>query len=109
MRLLLDRYGEAPRGYVQAKSVGEALNLLRKQDASHISFAENLANGETGLDLAKYLVLLAKDGLISGMTWGVHSGSNAAKANIAKAMGTVDFYTGVSDCSGTSYKAPSPR
>jgi len=100
MRLLLDSYGEAPRGYVQAKSVSEALNLLRKQDASHISFAENLANGETGLDLAKYLVLLAKDGLIGSMTWGVHSGSNAA---IAKAMGTVDFYTGVSDCSGTKY------
>ena len=104
MRLFLDSYEEAPRGFdAQAKTVGEALSLLRKQDASHISFAENLANGETGLDLAKYLVLLAKDDLLNGATWSVHSGSNAGRANIAKAMNTVDFYTGVSDCAGVKY------
>ena len=104
MRLLVDSFAERLDGFdVQVKTIGEALNLLRKRDATHIQFGA-LAGGEYSVDLAKYLVGLAKDGLIGPVTmsWS-HSYPKSLVNELIKAMSTVDFYTGVADASGVRY------
>lgn len=91
MKLYIDDIRPAPEGWVLARTVDEAIDLLRSQDWDVVSFDHDMAfshyareftNEKTGNDIAKLLVDLVQTGTRKAPKCHVHSMNPVGKQRI---------------------------
>ncbi len=97
MKIWLDDVRPAPEGWTHCYTFGEALikigaEAMFGQDLDEISFDHDLGEEKTGYDLARFLEMLAYQGVFKVNKWTVHSANPVGKANIEMAMRNADRY-----------------
>ncbi len=103
MKLWLDDERDPTKPYIQeefgaepdmiwVKTVAAAINRLKDDTVTFISFDHDLGTKETGLDLANWIEKKAYHGNLSPLKWNVHSQNVVGARNIIRAMQNADKY-----------------
>lgn len=96
MKLWLDDVRPMPEGYqAHAKTAQEAIDILKREKVTHISFDHDLgdAEGNTGYAVACFIEELAFLREIKQVPiWRVHSANPVGAENIRKAMEKAEDY-----------------
>jgi len=94
MKLWIDDFRSAPKGWLWAKTFAEALDILRTHDIIEVSFDHDLTDGEgndekTGYDIALWLASRAFHGQSVPLVYHVHSMNSVGRDRI---QGVIDRY-----------------
>jgi len=94
MKLWLDDVREMPSGYkFHAKTVDEAIDLLKNEQITFISFDYDLGDDNgTGYEVAQYIEEMAFKGIMHHIGWNIHSQNPVGAENIRKAMEKAETY-----------------
>jgi hypothetical protein len=86
-------YGAKP-GMLWAKTAKEAKDIISQGNVAFISFDHDLADIETGYDLAKWIEEQAYHKKIPRLIWTVHSDNMVGRRNIIMAMKNAEKFWG---------------
>jgi hypothetical protein len=97
MKIYLDDIRSNPYSdFISIKTAHEAIELIKTNQVTHISFDHDLGLPEngTGYDVAKTIEELAFNDQIKPIRWMIHSANPVGRTNIARAMMSAERYWG---------------
>lgn len=93
MKLWLDDLRPAPDGWIWAKTVPEAIEILNSHNVSEVSLDHDLGeNEQTGYDFACELERRAFEGQPLPL-WAVHSANPTGRDNIVRALKSAERFS----------------
>src|SRR5258708_372737 len=93
IKLWLDDIRPMPPYYTHwAKTVQEAIELLKTNNVVECSLDHDLGQGETGYDLAKWIENHAHNGFLQPIRCKIHSQNPVGKQNMQMALANASHY-----------------
>lgn len=88
MKLFLDDIRQPPlnQNWILITDPQQAIDLIKTNEVSHISFDHDLRQDMTGYDVAKFIEMGAYQGWLKPILWQIHSDNPVGANNIRNAM-----------------------
>lgn len=80
------------QGWVIAKTVEEAIDIIQRNDVLAISFDHDLGTEKTGYDLARWIEEHVYLDMIPRFQWNIHSANPVGRENIKRALTSIERY-----------------
>jgi hypothetical protein len=81
-------------GMVWARTAEEAIELLKSNNVTYISFDHDLGMGKSGYDVARWIEEQAAQGNLRKLNWTVHTANPIGSKNIIMAMKSAERFWG---------------
>ena len=92
MKLWLDDERRPPKGWVWARTYGQAVSCLETGKFDEVSLDHDLGEDKTGYDVAVWLEERALDGTLGRLRWRVHSSNPEGARRMERAMRSAERF-----------------
>jgi hypothetical protein len=89
MRLWIDddeEHRKPPKGWIWAKTLAEALEIVKTGKVTHISFDHDLGGDDKSMPVAWFIEDAAFHGTMKPPEWRIHSANPVGRANLEATM-----------------------